>query len=799
MRRRKATLGPKLPGTTQPVPTGGRLRRLVRTGLWGAAAMATLAAVGWLAIDWVPLPPAVFAPPPAPLELQDASGRPLRQLRDDEGFVGRRVTLAEVPQHLINATVAAEDKRFWSHPGVDWRATLRAAVGYVRHRRVVSGASTITQQLLKLADYQPRTVRTKLVEAARALKLERFWSKERILAEYLNRIDYGNFNRGCAAAAAYYFDKPLPALTLAEAALLAGLPQAPSRHNPHTNLDGARTRRHYVLERMLVNGRITPDQYEQALEEPIRLAAASRDFRAPHFVDFLIEREQQSPTLPDSGIVRTTLDLELQTAAEHSLRHHLALLRDRHVREGAVVVLDNTAGGVLAMVGSPDYFEPTAGQVNGAWASRSAGSTLKPFTYLLAYEHGASPATIVADVPSAFPTATGVFAPVNYDRRFHGPVRTRLALANSLNVAAVRVLASLGGPTLLRDRLSACGLTTLGKPADFYGLGLTIGNSEVRLLELVNAYASLARLGVHLPWRLTNQTPPPTPQRLFPADCAWLIANVLDDDAARETAFGRGSPLRLPFPVACKTGTSSDFRDNWAIGYTPGFTAGVWVGNFDGSPMQEVSGISGAGPVLHEVFQWLHEHRGTTWYERPETVTEQWVNPVTGRLVARRNGAADQAGPGPATPVSTDRPAPPPFAPVREVFLTRSAPPLETAADFDALGRVCLGPEYSEWLATSESPLVNRAVSNGAAAPLEITWPVAGTVLFLDPDLPEEGSRLRLQARAIGAVEWHSATLKIDADASGQWAELSPGRHRLEVLAPATGQRATTWIEVHRL
>jgi penicillin-binding protein 1C len=802
MRRSKAILGPRVPGSEPPAAITRWKTRLVRTAFWGGLGTTILAIAGWLAIDLVPLPPALFEPPPAPLELQDAGGQPLRQLRDGEGFVSRQVTLAEVPQHLIDATVAAEDKRFWSHPGVDWRATIRAALGYLRHRRVVSGASTITQQLLKLADYQPRNLRTKLVEAARALKLERVWSKERILSDYLNRIDYGNFNRGCAAAARFYFDKPLDALTLAEAALLAGLPQAPSRHNPHTNFDSARTRQQYVLDRMLANDWISPEEYDQALQEPIRLAAAARNFRAPHFIDFLIAREQEAPTLPASGIVRTTLDLELQTATERLLRKHLATLQEHRVREGAVVVLDNATGGVLALVGSPDYFEPTAGQVNGAWAPRSAGSTLKPFTYLLAYERGASPATIVADVPSTFPTPTGVFAPVNYDRRFHGPVRTRVALANSLNVAAVRVLASLGGAGVLQQRLQACGLTPLEQPADFYGLGLTIGNSEVRLLELVNAYATLARLGVHRPWRLTGEVPPIRPERLFPADCAWLIADVLDDDDARVASFGRGSPLHLPFPAACKTGTSSDFRDNWAIGYTPEFTVGVWVGNFDGSPMQEVSGVSGAGPVLHDVLQWLNERHGTTWYSPPGMILAGWVNPLTGKQVAFRAGPASGERPAAssAPPGNSPQHAPhPAFAPVREVFLATSPPPIETVADFDASGRLRLGPEYRDWLASNDNPFGDRVASDSDGMALQITWPVAGTVLVLDPDLPGAGNRLPLRASAAGSVEWQCPTLRIDVDPSGQWAELSPGRHRLQVVAPATGESASTWIEVRPL
>ncbi len=761
-----------------------RPRRWKRWLAGGVLAPALLAALGWEAVNWVPLPPALFQPPPPPLALRDAAGRPLRQLRDAAGFVGRAVTLAEVPQCLVDATVAAEDKRFWSHPGVDWRAIARAALANVRHHRVVSGASTITQQLVKLADYQPRTLRTKLVEALRALRLEREWSKQRILAEYLSRIDYGHFNRGAAAAADFYFHKPLKALTVAEAALLAGLPQAPSRHDPHRHSASALRRRTYVLQRMRANGWLTREEYTRALREPLRLASPARTFRAPHFVDFLLQRERRRPTLPGTGVVRTTLDLELQTVAEQCLRRHLAALVEHHVRQGAVVVLDNATGGVLALVGSPDYRSPDAGQVNGAWAARSAGSTLKPFTYLLAFERGRSPASVVADVPSAFPTTTGVFAPVNYDRQFHGPVRCRVALANSLNVAAVRVLDALGGPAPLLRALQACGLTTLTRPPEFYGLGLTIGNSEVRLLELVNAYACLARLGEYRPWRLTFHPPTPPARRLFRADCAWLIADVLDDDDARRLAFGLESPLRFDFPVACKTGTSSDFRDNWAVGYTPEFTVGVWVGNFDGSPMRGVSGISGAGPILHDLFVWLRERRGVSWYDRPAAIATARVHPVLGKRLPD-----DPAALPPAARREWERG-------VEECFLADQPPPLAGADDFDAQGRLKLPATYAEWLASGDNRLGNRAVARALTARLRITWPRPGTVLLLDPDLPDGGRRLRLRAEGPPGLTWHSDTLLLESAKGVQWAHLVPGRHRLEVIRPDTHERRATWIEV---
>ena len=499
--------------------------------------------------------------------------------------------------------------------------------------------------------------------------------------------------------------------------------------------------------------------------------------------------------------VTTTLDLELNRFVEETLRAQLARLREQHVGNGAAVVLDNRTGAVLALVGSEDYFAPAAGQVNGAWAPRSAGSTLKPFTYALAFEHGATPASIVADVPCEFPTATGVFAPVNYDRHCHGPVRHRLALANSLNIPAVRVLDELGGAAVLHERLRACGLTTLTQPAQHYGLGLTLGNAEVRLLELANAYACLARLGEWRPWRLVEragdfQSPPLSvggiadggckpPAQVFSRAAAWLVADVLADNHARALAFGLETPLRFDFPVACKTGTSTDYRDNWAVGYTPEFTVAVWAGNFDGSPMRGVSGVSGAGPVLQEIFQHLRARFGTTWFEPPTGWVQREVHPLTGKLVtedARRSLTKD-------------------FASVREWFPPDRLPPVLSAADFDASGRVLLASEYGAWLQSGDNGLGDR-VSLGTgpqSVTLRVLSPVPGTVFYLDPDLPDSARRIALQSSGGRDCRWASESLTLTSSAGQPHAFLTEGQHRITVRDVDTGARAATWVEVRKL
>src|SRR6478672_5469420 len=567
---------------------------------WFVAALGVVFIAGHFALKLLPIPPALLRPPVQSIALLDRNGIPLRDARVAERF-NRELALEEVPRPVIAAVLAAEDKRFYSHRGIDWLATERALLAGLWHGRIVSGASTITHQLVKISERRPRTWRAKIIESVTALRLEQTWSKEQILAAYLNRLDFGNLNIGLAAAADYYFGKPVSDLSDAEAAFLAGLPKNPRKLNPHIAAESARRRQLTVLERMRANSSLDAVRYEHAVAETLALRAPQRRFRAPHFVEMVL---QQLPETPPAEL-RTTLDFRLNERVETIVRDRLAQLREQNVRNAAAVVIDNATGDVIALVGSENYFSPDAGQVNGAWAQRSAGSALKPFTYLLALERGATPATIVADVRTSFPAAGGFYRPENYNRRCYGPVRYRTALASSLNIPAVKVLLAAGGPAALHARLRECGLTTLNRPAEIYGLGLTLGNCEARLLEMTNAYASLARLGEFRPWRVlpTNAT---SIRRYSRPELVWQIADILSDNSARTLAFGMNSALRFDYPVACKTGTSTDFRDNWTIGFTPEFSVGVWAGNFDGSPMREVSGVSGAGPILHAIFDYLH-------------------------------------------------------------------------------------------------------------------------------------------------------------------------------------------------
>jgi penicillin-binding protein 1C len=712
-----------------------------------AAAVAIAAAALWL----VPLPERLREGLPASTEFLDRNGEPLRLMLVDEHYYRQPAGLAEISPAVVAATLAAEDERFFFHPGFDPLALARAVFNAARGARPVSGASTITQQLVK--EPGPRSLSGKAREILRAVRLELVWSKERILGEYLNRLDYGNLRTGIAAASGYYFAKPPSDLSAAEAAFLAALPRAPGRLDPHRNWAGARERQQWILRRMRETGSLEEDAYRRALAEPLALRPHRQEFAAPHFVDLLLQRRGLLPA--QGGPLRTTLDLGLTRTVEDALAGQLARLGSHNASGAAAVVLHNPTGEVLALAGSGDYFAAGAGQVNGAWVRRSPGSAVKPFTYLLALERGANPATVVADVPSTFTTPTGLYRPNNYNHRFHGPVSLRHALGNSLNVAAIRVLDMAGGPAELHRLLRDLGLTTLDQPAAYYGLGLTLGNGEARLLELANAYATLARGGRHRPFRLLLQDAPATSagRRLFSEESAYLVSDMLADNRARATAFGLRSHLAFPFRAACKTGTSSDYRDNWAVGYTLEFTVAVWVGNPDGRPMRGITGVTGAAPAMHDILTHLHDTRGTSWFARPAGIREAWVHPLTGHAVSAEHPAA-----------------------VREIFA--AAPPPAVAADYDTAGRVVLPPEYAEWLAGPQNALGETAVCAAPAGrALRIVSPEPDTVFFLDPDLPAEAQRVPLLAAGADGVTWSSETLDCDNDGPRPGAVLREGEH----------------------
>jgi penicillin-binding protein 1C len=539
----------------------------------------------------------------------DREGRLLRDARPKDGSKAAWVAKGDAPL-VVQALVATEDRRFESHAGVDYRAIVRAAWSNLASDHTVSGASTITMQLARAVRPHPRTIWGKFIEAALALRIEREMTKDQILEAYINRVEFGPNLRGIATSSRAYFDKPPSALSLGEAALLAGLVRGPSYYDLDKHPAAAVGRRKLVLSRMMAMGIVDEEQAKNAADEPVALQQRAPAFGAPHFVRALLAGDLGRIPSAAGGAVTTTLDVELERAAELATHRVLGSLGDKHVTAASVVVLDNASGDVLAYIGSPDYFdEVRAGQNDGVLARRQPGSTLKPFVYELAMERlGMTPATALPDIELHLATPFGDFSPHDYDGSFHGPVRMREALGNSLNVPAVYV-ADLLGPAVVLERLRSLGFGLTGT-ADQYGAAIALGDGEVSLLELANAYATLARGGTKKDVRAAlsvdvgegpSPIDPAPESRVMPELAAGRITDVLKDPKARVASFGEGSVLEFSFEAAGKTGTSKGYRDNWAVGYTTQVTVAAWVGNFDGSAMDHVSGIAGAGPLFHEV------------------------------------------------------------------------------------------------------------------------------------------------------------------------------------------------------
>ena len=582
------------------------MRRALVVGALASPVIAAAAVAAW--IVW-PLPASLTAPSVAPaIVLADRDGQPLRGTRAGDGTRSRWVPISAIDPDLITAFVAVEDRRFYEHGGVDWKAAARALRDDLRARRVVSGASTLTMQTARLLAGTDRDWGGKLAQALWAIRLERHLSKQQILEQYLNRVHLGQGTVGVAAATAFYFDGVPDDVSIGQAAMLAGLAHAPASDNPLRSARRAMTARSRAIARMQTAGFVRSEDARRAAGEPLLRRGGDSEFLAPHFTTHVLEWADDSgfvspKALGATGIVRTSLDLALQTALESEVRHTVDVLHDRGVGDAAVVVLDNSTGEVLAWVGSPDFWGDTDGQTDMVVSARQPGSALKPFVYGLAFDRGYTPATVIADVARTYQTSAGPYHPRNYDHRYHGPVRVREALASSYNVPAVDMAERLGVASVL-GTLHDAGFASLRRPSDFYGLGIALGNGDVTLLELANAYRALANGGAWSPVRWRPATGPVTParddrHRVMSARSAALVLDILQDADARIPGFGISTPFDFAFPVAVKTGTSRHFTDNWAVGVTAGFTVAGWAGNFNGRPMEGVSGVTGAGPLLH--------------------------------------------------------------------------------------------------------------------------------------------------------------------------------------------------------
>jgi penicillin-binding protein 1C len=858
---------------------------LLRRHTWrlalAGAVVFILIAVGlyqWLLADLPPVTAVELRAARPTTQLLDRSGKLLYEVLDFDAGKQLDLDLSRIPAACVQATIATEDSRFFYHPGVDPLAIARATWQNLSSGGVSSGASTLTQQLARNmfmdADERYQTsYRRKLREAWLAFQLERHYNKDQLLALYLNQTYYGNFAFGLEAAAQIFFAKPAVQLSTAECALLAGLVQYPTGYNPLLDPEAAKGRQLTVLRLMQDAGYLTAAQVEETARESLQYRSRLFDIEAPHFVMYvqdLLVQQLGVERLREGGLrVYTSLDLDLQRQAETAVRRRLAKLtctgdtacddpaaHSRRVDNAAAVVLDSASGEILSMVGSPDYFSAQiSGNVNAALVRRQPGSAIKPFTYAAALDPAWSArasqppltaASILADLPKTFTVENvdGTMAPYrpqNYDRMWHGPVSVRTALANSYNLPAVETLARVGVETL-RQLASQAGITTF---TGRYGLALTLGGGEVRLLDLTAAYGifddgqtvtprailgiegvgdyEIGRLeiGDSSPNLIIAQSPN---LPIISPQTAYLLTDILSDDVARSPAFGRNSVLSLAFPAAVKTGTTTDWRDNWTVGYSTQRLVGVWVGNADNAPMVGVSGVDGAGPIWHDLMRLAHPQPPAA-FAQPEGLVEVEICAPSGMLPTaecpRLRRELFIAGTQPTTPDGQ----------FQRVALDRATglPADATTPAERRTERVywLLPPEYHDWMLAQGIPIAPPAVQaalapqlpelagNKTAAagvyaeeqprtPLRLIQPDAFAAYQLHPGLPAANQRLRVEGIVADGGRWAELRLVVDGTtiASAQnaarlnaWWEMAIGAHRFWIEGEQTEGAATVRSE----
>ncbi|MGI8502605.1 MAG: penicillin-binding protein 1C [Hassallia sp.] len=676
------------------------------------------------------------------------------------------VPLNQVSPQFIHAILAAEDGTFYHHGALDLKAIARALKDAIHAKRILSGASTITMQLARMLNSLPRTVSGKTQEVWLSWRLTAGMTKNDILSAYINRLPMGGNIYGVEAASRIYFSIPASDLNLAQASLLAAIPNNPTYFNPYEHYQRLKQRQKYVLNRMIQDGYIQKAIAQRAYNEKVIFQSRQPGIiAAPHFLFWLSSQIPTTSLNKSSSPIRTTINRPLQQFVEAQVQQILTNLAANNVHDAAALVIDNHTGEVLAYVGSPDYFnEAKLGRNDGVQALRQPGSTLKPFLYELALEKSVIRTnSILADVPAnyAIPGAK-LYSPTDYTRSFTGPVRVRVALANSLNVPAVRVLEKVGVQTFL-ERLRDLGFAHLSQPAEYYGLGLTLGSGEVSLWELAKAYLIIARQGQAMPIITTFPPSPPPPLPPSPplSPTTWqLITDMLSDRYARATAFGVDSALNLPFPTAVKTGTSSNFRDTWTVGFSSDYTVATWVGNFDGEPMHQVSGVTGAAPLWNRIMLHLHSSQEPANFPSPSGMVKL-----------------------PMCAISGLKPTPSCTSVVEEYFYP------EDKSNYERL-QLNLPGEYDEWLARQNQ--FNLAANN-----FKILSPHNRDLFLLYPG--EEGKqKLEFQLGGISSepVEWRLNDEKLSTSANAFFWTLRPGNWTLSAKSGEISDKVTFQVQL---
>ncbi|MDZ8083529.1 MAG: penicillin-binding protein 1C [Nostoc sp. DcaGUA01] len=704
------------------------------------------------------------------MQFSDRNNLPLGTLLTRDQEHTSVIPLNQVSPQFIQAILAAEDASFYEHGALDMKAVVRAIKEAIHAKRIVSGASTITMQLARMLEPVPRTLSGKMQEIWLSWRLVAGMNKDEILSAYINRLPMGGNIYGVEAAARTYFSIPASDLNLAQASLLAAIPNNPTYFNPYEHWERLKQRQKYVLNRMVLEGYVSEAMAARTSTEKVVFQSRQQGIiAAPHFLFWLANQFDKTQT-KENSVIRTTINRPLQQFVEAQVQQVISSLAGNNVHDAAALVIDNHTGEVLAYVGSPDYFnEAKLGRNDGVQALRQPGSTLKPFVYELALEKNLiRPNTILADVPAryAIPGAK-LYSPTDYTESFLGPVRVRIALANSLNVPAVRVLEKVGVENFL-ERLHELGFEHLNQTPEHYGLGLTLGSGEVSLWELARAYLTIARQGDAIPLVsiFSNSTIPIDAMNrvstIYNQKIWQLIINILSDNHARATAFGVDSVLNLPFPAAVKTGTSSNFRDTWAVGFTTNYTVATWVGNFNGEPMRQVSGVTGAAPLWNRIMLHLHEHQEPAAFPSPEGLIQLPVCAISGL-----------------------KPTPDCTSVVQEYFYPEDKNNYEAANKFD------LPPEYDEWLAKQQR---SHLISDN----LRILSPHHGDVFLLYPgEAGQQKLEFKLAGNKSASVEWWLNGEKLNTNSANSlfW-NLRPGKWTLEARSGEMSDKVSFQVEL---
>ncbi|MBF2022776.1 MAG: penicillin-binding protein 1C [Hydrococcus sp. C42_A2020_068] len=726
------------------------------------------------------------------IEFSDRRGLPLGTILSRDQNHTAVVPLQQISPQFIHAILAAEDGRFYQHGALDMRAIARSLLQAIQAKRIVSGASTITMQLARMLEPAPRTFSAKIREIWLSWRIAAGTNKDDILEAYINRLPMGGNIYGVEAASHVYFGIPAADLNLSQASLLAAIPNNPNYLNPYDYWEPLKKRQRYVLDRMVEDGYINRSQRDRAYEEVVVLQPRQQGIiAAPHFLFWVAS---QLPKEHPSQI-QTTIDRPLQQFVEAQVKDIVRSLAPHNVHQAAAIVIDNRTGEILAYVGSTDYFAQTRlGRNDGVQSLRQPGSTLKPFLYQLALEkHLIRPNTVLADVPThyAIPGAK-LYSPKDYSETFQGPVRIRIALANSLNVPAVRVLEKVGVAAFL-ERLHQLGFEHLKRDPEYYGLGLTLGSGEVSLWELARAYYQLSVISkggygqgnqsdsiaitLNPPVQLPVISSIISPSPLISSSSWSLVTDMLSDRYARAKSFGVESVLNLPFPAAVKTGTSSNFRDTWTVGFTTDYTVATWVGNFDGEPMKQVSGVTGAAPLWNRIMLHLHEKREPASFPSPPGMVKRPICALSG---LKPTAACPSV--------------------VQEYFYPEDLSEYESHPDtfYQTVSaqkgqyRLNLPREYDEWLAKQPQS------SNLMPSALKILSPNTGDYFLINPADPQR-QRLEFKLGGIGnqPVEWRLNGEKIATNSSSSlfW-QLRPGNWTLDVKSGEMMDRVTFQVRV---